>query len=288
MDWLSRLNNALDYMEENMTGEIDYDKAAQMTCCSTYHFQKMFSFIAGVPLSEYIRRRRMTLAAFDLQNGCKVLDTALRYGYGSPTSFNRAFQSVHGVAPSVAQKENVALKAYPRISFQISIKGDVEMDYRIVNQKDIRVVGISVPIEHDMEKNFATIPAMWGKAAQEGIIDKALCPIMDTEFKGILGISVCMKNQEQWEYYIAVASTQPVPQGLKEFIIPGGTWAVFPGTGPMPTAIQEVEKRVVTEWLPSSSYEYADRPDIEVYLNADPVNSQFEAWVPVVRKESEA
>ena len=129
MEWLDHLNEAVTYIEEQLTGEIDYDRAAQLACCSSYHFQRMFSYIAGVPLGEYIRRRRMSLAAVELQNGGRVLDTALRYGYESPTAFNRAFQGVHGVTPSAARGEGVTLRAYPRLSFKLTVKGAEEMEY---------------------------------------------------------------------------------------------------------------------------------------------------------------
>ena len=135
MEWLDRMNDALGYLEANLAGTADMEHAARLACCSVYHFGRMFSYIAGVPLSEYLRRRRMTLAAFDLQNGGRVLDVALRYGYESPTAFNRAFQSVHGVSPSAAQRDGAPLKAYPRISFKITVKGEAEMDYRIIKQE---------------------------------------------------------------------------------------------------------------------------------------------------------
>ncbi len=125
MEWIERLNKAIDYIEEHMGEKIDYDQVAKVACCSTYHFQRMFAYMANVSLSEYIRRRRMSLAAVDLQSGDeKVVDVALKYGYTSPTSFNRAFQSVHGIAPSLVKEEGVSLRAYPPISFKIIIKGD--------------------------------------------------------------------------------------------------------------------------------------------------------------------
>ncbi len=113
MEWLSRMNDALEYVESNLESGISYEKAARLACCSVYHFQRMFSYISGIPLSEYIRRRRMTNAAFDLQQGAKVLDVALRCGYESPTAFNRAFQSVHGVTPSAAQRTGYGAKIIP-------------------------------------------------------------------------------------------------------------------------------------------------------------------------------
>ena len=132
MEWIERLNNAVTYIEDNIKGDIDIDEASKIACCSTYHFQRMFAYIADVPLSEYVRRRRMSLAAVDLQNGDeKVIDVALKYGYDSPTAFTRAFKNVHGISPSQAKNEGSVLKAFPPISFKITIKGASEMNYRI-------------------------------------------------------------------------------------------------------------------------------------------------------------
>ncbi|RPF41945.1 AraC family transcriptional regulator [Hydrogenoanaerobacterium saccharovorans] len=283
MEWLDQLNDALDYMEQNLQGEIDYHQAAKLACCSVFHFQRMFSYIAGVPLSEYIRRRRMTAAAFDLQNGERVLDVALKYGYNSPTSFNRAFQSIHGISPSTAQKQGVGLKAFPRISFKITIKGEAEMDYRIEKKEAFRVVGVKTPMEKDVEKNFTTIPQFWQQVSEQGKIPQ-LCELMNSQPMGIMGLSACMDADENWEYYIAVSSNKKAVEGLSEYTIPAKTWAIFSGEGAMPLAIQELEKRIITEWLPTSGYEYADAPDIELYLNADPANAKFEVWVPVQKK----
>lgn len=126
MDWLDRMNNAMEYVETHLSDTIDYDIVARIACCSTYHFQRMFPFITNVSLSEYIRRRRLTLAAFELQqSGTKVIDIALKYGYESPEAFSRAFKKMHGVMPMSARDKGVTLKAYPRLSFHISIRGDV-------------------------------------------------------------------------------------------------------------------------------------------------------------------
>lgn len=196
MQWLERLNESLDYIEGNLEKGPVTAEAAKIACCSAYHYQRMFSYLAGVPLSEYVRRRRMTKAAFDLQNGEKVLDTAVKYGYESPTAFNRAFRSVRGISPSAAQKEGAGLKAYQRISFTISIKGETEMEYRIETKEAFRIVGVSAPLEKEIEKNFDTVPAMWGKAATDGTVPR-LAQMMDSEPKGILGVSACM-GEDQW------------------------------------------------------------------------------------------
>jgi len=283
MEWLKKFNDALDYMEDNLKDEIEYEKAAKIACCSTYHFQRMFSYISGTPISEYIRRRRLTLAAFDLQEGDKVIDVAVRYGYESPTSFNRAFQNIHGISPSAAQKEGAYLKAFPRISFKITIKGEAEMDYRIVKKDEFRIVGVKEKLDKDLEVNFEVVPKMWSDVAQNGKIAE-LVPLMNQEPMGVLGVSACMDNKENWEYFISVSTDKETPDGMYEYNVPTHTWAVFSGEGPMPTAIQDLEKRIVTEWLPTSGYEYGDAPDIEVYINADPQHSKFEVWVPIVKR----
>lgn len=285
MEWIERLNGAINYIEEHLGEEIDLNKASKIACCSTYHFQRMFAYMANIPLSEYMRRRRMSLAAVDLQSGDnKVIDVALKYGYDSPTAFNRAFKNIHGIAPSQAKEKGVVLKAFPPISFRITIKGDSEMNYRIEKKEAFRIVGVSSPLEKEIEKNFEIVPTMWANAASSGMIAQ-LAMMMDSEPKGLLGVSSC-NEAEDWKYYIAVASTKSLPDVMEEYIIPSATWAIFTGEGEN-QSIQGLEKRIVTEWLPTSGYEYGNAPDIEVYLNPDPQNAKYEVWIPVVRKENE-
>lgn len=283
MEWLERLNDALDYIESNLDGEIDYAIAAKLACCSVYHFQRMFSYIAGRPLAEYIRNRKLTKAAIDLQNGDKVIDVAIRYGYESPTAFNRAFQKLHNVTPSNAQKEGTLLKSYSPISFKITIKGVEEMNYSIVNKDEFRVVGVKITIKNNIKENFEDVPKFWNETSKSGRINDVIA-LMDESSNGILGLCLAMDSLENWDYYIATATNRDVPEGMHEYIVPACAWAIFPGEGVMPTAIQEIEKKAFTEWLPTSGYEYADAPDIEVYLNADPSNSKFEAWIPIRKK----
>lgn len=283
MDWINRLNQAISYLEAHLQEEMDVAQAAKVACCSVYHFQRMFAYMAGIPLSEYIRRRRMSLAAVDLRSGGeKIVDVALKYGYTSPTAFNRAFQSVHGIAPSAAKKPDAVLKSFPLIRFTITIKGVDELNYRIEQKEAIRVVGVSRPLHKEQEQNFAVVPQMWQQAAQDGTLQQ-LVGIMDSEPKGILGVSVCC-DTEDWTYWIAASSTAPAANGMQAYTIPAFTWAVFTGEGVCPQAIQALEQRIITEWLPASGYEYANGPDVELYLNPDPQHAKFEVWIPVVKQ----
>ena len=282
MEWIERLNDAIGYIEEHLTDEIDYEQLGRIACCSSYHFQRMFSYMAGVPLSEYIRRRKMSLAAVDLQGkDMKIIDVASKYGYQSPTAFNRAFHSVHGIAPSAVKDEGVSVKSFPPVTFKITVKGVEEMNYRIETKEAFRIVGVSVPLNKDIEKNFEVIPSKWQEISMNGTLQR-LTGMMDTPPMGVLGISTC-NDTEQWRYYIAVSSSQE-KGNLEEYIVPAATWPVFPGTGTN-QSIQDLERRIVTEWLPTSGYEYGDAPDVEVYLNPDPQNAQYEVWIPVVKKQ---
>ena len=278
MEWIERLNHAIDHIERHLTEEIDYEQLGKIACCSSYHFQRMFTYMAGIPLGEYIRRRRMSLAAVDLQGSDqKIIDVAAKYGYQSPTAFNRAFQSVHGIAPSAVKAEGVSVKSFPPIQFKIIVKGVEEMEYRIETRDAFRIVGVSAPLSQDMEENFKNVPQLWGKAAADGTIPR-LAALMDGEPKGLLGVCGGKDNSR---YFIAAASSAPAADGLEEYTVPALTWAVFPGGGDSAEAVQRLQRRVVTEWLPTSGYEYAEGPDVEVYL--DPECSKFEVWIPVVK-----
>ena len=243
MDWISQLNDARSYVEENLTKEITLTGAARRAACSAYHFQRMFPYMTGISFSEYVRRRRMTAAAMDLAEGARVIDTAARYGYDSPTAFNRAFQSVHGLPPSAAQVRGAALRSFPRITFTLSIKGEEAMEYRIEERDAFRVAGFAMRGPMSLEDCFEPVPAFWEQTAATG---------------------------------------SPVPEGMEEYTVPAGTWAVFPCCGPMPQAMQDLQRRIVGEWLPSSGYEYAEAPDIEIY-SAD--NHHNEVWLPIVPKK---
>lgn len=180
MEWVERLNDAIGYIEEHLTEEMDYGQLGKIACCSSYHFQRMFTYMAGIPLSEYIRRRKMSLAAADLQGkSMKIIDVAGKYGYSSPTAFNRAFQTVHGIAPSAVKSEGVSVKSFPPILFKITVKGVEEMNYRIETKDAFRIVGVSVPLDKDIEKNFSVIPQKWQEISTNGTLQR-LTGMMDT------------------------------------------------------------------------------------------------------------
>lgn len=306
MDWIERLNKAIAYMEAHMTEEIDYAQVAKIASCSSFHFQRMFSYIASVSLSEYIRRRKMSLAAIDLQNGGeKIIDIALKYGYASPTAFNRAFQSIHGIAPSRV-KEGAMLKSYPPISFQLIAKGVEEMEFKIEQKDAIRVLGVSTPLSSDVEKAYEEAEALWVRVFTEGaptdengdILELGtICNELNAsgdsprpDLSGFFGIEI--DHDGNHTYMIAIPSTLPESENLKEYSIPAHTWAIFPGKNFFADeyadveSVLKLEERIYTEWLPTSGYEIADGLEIHRLLPTNDLEkAPFETWLPVKKKE---
>lgn len=287
MEWLQSLSKAIDYIEENLDKEISLDEAARIACYSPFYFKRMFACITGLSLSEYIRRRRMTQAAFELQRtDQKVIDITLKYGYASPSSFNRAFQAVHGISPAAARNAGSTLNAYPAVKFSLTVTGGTAMSFHLEEKEEIRIVGIRMPLCEDMEKNQKEVPVFWQRAFTEGKV-REICSISNQAPEGILGVSVYHGPQDFY-YYIAAASKGPVPEGMHECVIPAAVWAVFENDGPFKESVQGIFRRFYTEWLPLSGYTYAQLPDIEVYPadTGKPSAGHSEVWI-AVKKEKE-
>lgn len=287
MDSLLSMNQAMEYIERELAGEIDMREVARTACCSEYHFKRMFSFLAGVPLSEYIRRRRLTLAAFDLKNkDLKIIEVALKYGYNSPDSFARAFQLLHGITPSEARNPGSTLKAYPRMTFQLTIQGGNEMNYRIVEKDAFRIVGIMkrVPIVfHGVNPEIAS---MWSGLNEEMI--NRLKQLSDVEPRGLISASVNFSEERMEEkggldHYIGAATTKACPEGLTSLEVSASTWAVFEAVGPFPDTLQNVWGRIYAEWLPSAAYELIEGPEILWNESKETTSPLFksEIWIPV-------
>ncbi|MDT2604466.1 AraC family transcriptional regulator [Enterococcus dongliensis] len=283
MEWLDYFNKSIAYVEDNLVGEIEVAKVAQLAHCSSYHYQRIFSYIAGVTLGEYIRRRKMSLASVDLQQGAKVIDVALKYGYDSPTSFNRVFKSIQGLTPKEAKQSGAKLTSYPMLTFQLTVKGVQAMEYQIIDKALFFITGVSLKLGEDMEAAQKQIPQFWNEVSTSGELQELL-PLMDQNNPGVLGASMITPEvQDEWEYVIGVVSEQETKE-FSRYEIPAAKWAVFSGMGPIPGAIQELQQQIFTEWLPTSGFEYAELPDIELYLDADPQNAQFQIWLPIRAK----
>jgi AraC family transcriptional regulator len=290
MDSLKNMNAAMQYIEDNLTHEIDFKEVAKIAYCSEYHFKRMFSFLAGISLSEYIRCRRLTLAAFELKNsGAKVIDVAIKYGYNSPDSFSRAFQNLHGITPSEARSSSHSLKAYSPMTFQLSIQGGHEMNYRIEEKDSFQIIGITKRVPIVFNGVNEEIASMWKSLNPETI--QTLKSLSNMEPTGIISASTNfsegrMEEKGELDHYIGVATTKDCPEQFKQLEVAASTWAVFEAVGPFPETLQNVWGRIYSEWFPSSNYELAEGPEILWNEQKDISSPNFksEIWIPVLKK----
>ncbi|MCE5287287.1 MAG: AraC family transcriptional regulator [Pelosinus sp.] len=282
MDWLHAMNEAVDYLEANITEKLDIEKVAKLALSSPYHFQRMYHMITGITVAEYVRRRRLTLAAQDIISGEKVINVAFKYGYETPEAFTKAFGKMHGMSPTAARELGASLKAYPKLSFHISIKGEKDMNYRIVDKESFIVVGKQRRISMADGKNFAQVPAFWQDCMNDGsyewICEKA-------GELGVFGVSKDFdKYKDEFNYMIAVENiTEDLPEGYISVQIPAAMWAVFESIGALPQAAQELTRRIFTEWLPSTGYQHACAPELEIYPQGDMYSKDYrcEIWLPI-------
>lgn len=290
MDTIQSMNKAMQYIEDRLTDEIDYQEAARLALCSEYHFKRMFSFLAGIPLSEYIRRRRLTLAGLELGSShARIIDIAVKYGYASPDSFARAFQSMHGILPSEAKTRGSLLKAYPRMAFQLTVQGGSEMNYRLVEKEAFRIVGLKRRVNlvfHGVNPEIAEM----AKSLDPETIGR-LKGLSNTDPRGIISASANfsegrMKEQGQLDHYIGVATTLEGPKQFAALEVPPFTWAVFEAVGIFPDTLQNVWGRIYSEWFPSMDFEAVEGPEILWHEHPDITAPDYrsEIWIPVRKK----
>jgi AraC family transcriptional regulator len=291
---LERLNQAMEHIERHLDGSVDGAELARIATTSEYHLRRMFSALAGMPLSEYVRRRRLTVAGAEvLAGGETLLEIAVRYGYGSGEAFARAFRAMHGVGPGEARRTGAALVSQPRLTFRLTIEGSSSMHYRVVDRPAFTVAGFKtrVPLVHS-GPNQAIVDFVRGldKQALE-----QLGKLSDQEPHGI--VAVCddldpsRAEGTELDYYQAVITTAPAPAdapaGITTLPVPPGTWAVFTTSGPAPRAIQELWRDVFTEWFPSNPYRSRPGPEIlRTDLSSDGTKADAELWLPVERESS--
>ncbi|MFI6004480.1 helix-turn-helix domain-containing protein [Streptomyces sp. NPDC051366] len=287
---LERLNQSLEYIERRLDQQVDAAELARIAATSEYHLRRMFSALAGMPLSEYIRRRRLTVAGAEVLAGREsLLEIAVRYGYGSGEAFARAFRVMHGVGPGEARRIGAALVSQPRLTFRLTVEGSSSMRYRVVDRPDFSVVGLKarVPLVH-AGPNQAIIDFVRGIDRQIlGRLEK----LSDQEPQGI--VAVCddldpsRAEGTELDYYQGVITSAAAPDGTTVLPVPAGVWAVFTTSGPAPQAIQELWRDVFTQWFPSNPYRSRPGPEIlHTRLSSDGTEADAELWLPVEREQS--
>ncbi|HBL84585.1 MAG TPA: AraC family transcriptional regulator [Clostridiales bacterium] len=289
MDLLNKLSRAMEYIEQNITDEEALSAVAKVTSYSAYHFQRIFNYIADMPLSDYIRSRKMSLAAMELQNGNdKVIDISIKYGYDSADSFTRAFVKQHGITPTAARQSGVNLHIYPPLSFKIQIKGVQSMNWRIEEKEAFEVFGIERIFGND---ETGRVPDFWTECHQNGEYERlfqAAGGVKATRGPCVVNAvcGYCEPGENIFPYMIcAFVKDGCKTNGFKVAQIPKTTWAIFRSdeTDTIGLQIPQLFSRAYSEWLPSSGYDKAPGPDMEIYGIADSGKYYEEVWIPVIK-----
>lgn len=285
MEWMAVIGNSIQYIEAHITEPLTIEAIARAVNVSPFYFQKGFALLCGFTVSEYLRNRRLALAGNDLAaTDEKVIDIALKYGYDSPDSFTRAFTRFHGVTPTAARRDGALLKSFAPLKIRFSLEGGYLMDYKIVSKDAFTVLANAAVFPYEGAK--ARVPAFWQQHYAEG---------KGKTVMGTYGVNIDESmGQETFEYLIADPCDPgcEAPDGFVVRTIPAFTWAVFPCKGALPVALQDVNTRIFTEWLPAmKDYEFAAGYCVEYYDNPTKYakgtmdeNYYSEVWIPVRKK----
>lgn len=285
MEWTESISRAIEFIENHITEDITVGDIANYVNISAFYFQKGFSLLCGYTITEYIRNRRLALAAGELAaDGSKVIDVALKYGYDSPDSFAKAFYRFHGVTPSMVQRNSTMIKTFAPLKINLSLKGGYVMDYKLMKKDSFTVLGVEKKFSY--EGATEAIPGFWKEHYEKGN-GQYVC--------GMFGVNIDAEmNGTEFEYMIADVYNPVVdiPKGFVTKTIPAFTWAVFPCKGAMPDSLQDVNNKIFSEWLPAlGEYEFAAGYCIEMYDDAGKYpkgtqdeNYYSEIWLPVKKK----
>ncbi|MDE6874725.1 MAG: AraC family transcriptional regulator [Lachnospiraceae bacterium] len=285
MEWAKSIREAIEFIENNLAEDISAEDVARHVNISPFYFQRGFTLLCGYTIAEYIRNRRLALAAGELAGGsAKVIDIAMKYGYGSPDAFTKAFARFHGVTPVMVQKNQAMMKTFAPLKIKLSLEGGYLMDYRLTKKESFTVMGAAKSFSYDGAK--AVVPEFWKEHYAKGN-GKYVC--------GMFGINIDeTMGHDRFEYMIAdlYNPVQDVPEGFVTRIIPAFTWAVFPCRGKVSSTLQDTNTRIFSEWLPAlKEYEFAAGYCVEMYDDAgkypngtEDENYYCEIWIPVKRK----
>lgn len=289
MDWITGIQRAIDYVESHLTEEIDFEAVAKEAYSSPFHFQRLFSFLCGYTLGDYVRMRRLSLAAEDLSRGeAKIIDVALKYGYDTPESFSRAFTRFHGISPSEA-KNGAGVKLFSPLFVKLILEGGTKMDYRIEKLDAFQIICKRKKVaKPESETATKDISEFWNECAREGVTAR-ICSYFpeNSRLGGLLGVCFSSETDENYfPYAIGVEydGRAIADKDLEVVTVPAHTYAVFTSRGKMPEAFQETYHKIVTEFFPQSvKYEYDCGVELEVYPsdNTDDPDYTCEIWVAI-------
>lgn len=286
---IASLNRLIDLIEGNLAEEVDLARLATSLGTTEYHLRRMFSSLAGMPLSEYVRRRRMSVAAADILGDEDLLGIAVRFGYGSTEAFGRAFRAVHGASPSEVRRDGGPLRTQPQLRFRLTVEGNSPMDTRIANRPAFRLVGHSarVPLIHEgvnshIQAHIASLPHDEHARLKE---------LSDTEPAGLLQVSADVDpdyaegSELTYLHGVAISDETDLPSDLDVIEVPAGEWAVFRTAGPYPEVLQATWAATATDWFPSNPWRLRPGPSIVTVLDRtdDFSSATTELWLRVER-----
>ncbi|WP_426334360.1 AraC family transcriptional regulator [Paenibacillus silvae] len=280
MNWIESIQKSVQYIEQHLLESVTVEKVAAQAHMSAFHFQRIFALMTDVTVAEYIRRRRLTLAAHELLQGeYRIVDVALKYGYETPESFSKAFQRQHGVTPSELRKSGAPVQSYNRLVIQVSLQGVEPMKVQLVEQGAFSITGVRQTFSYVDGQHLQGIGTMWQETYKSGMEDR-IGALNDGVIPGLLGVCVDQGEiqDKQMEYWIATTYTGEQQEGLSVLTLPASKWAVFEVQEPMPQGMQKLWKRIVTEWFPSNPYEHAWLPELEVYRG---MYDAPQIWIPI-------
>lgn len=286
---LKELNFVMDYIDDHLKDDISPDKISEYTGVSDYHFKKIFFYLSGMTLNEYIKKRRLSEANKDLLNGEKVTEVAFKYGYQSMDGFTRAFKKWSGFLPSDVIKTGIS-KSFPKLSFIITVKGGISMEFRIEEKPAFNLVGVSkrVPMQFEGVNNEIVKLAMSITDEQK----EEMHSLQNIEPYEIVNASYdadanFLKEEGDLTHLIGVLTTKnQVSDLLDKIPVEACTWAIFPNEGPFPSTLQETMAKVYSEWLLSSDYEVINVPAFS-FTKMDKHKKDYaysEVWIPVKKK----
>jgi AraC family transcriptional regulator len=292
LETIKLLNNAIEYIEKNLFTTLDIDEISKVAYSSRYHFQRIFYALTEFTVTEYIRNRRLSLAAEELAaTDKKVVDVSLKYGYESPEAFTKAFKRLHGITPSALKKIDGRIKAFPKISFQISIKGECEMIYRIVEKEAFKAFGAGFVTTTVNNVAYTEIPEFINKIFEDGTHDRINKILGHTKGSLLNGFHYDFKEDGTRKYMMGYEMRETeISSEFTILQIPKLTWAVFEGHGTMPDnfIMHDIWKSIYSEWFPSSGFEQVEGPCLEKNFWSDEEFAGYtcEVWIPVKRKSN--
>jgi len=286
MNWIESIQIAIDYMEQHLLDvELTIEQVAKACNSSTFHFQRTFSILTDITVGDYIRRRRLTLAAQDLiDTDDKIINIAYKYGYETPESFAKAFRKQHKLSPTEARKLSGPLQSYNRLVIKIKLEGAIPINYKIAEKEAFQVIGVKRTYSYKNGENLRGIPQFWNDVHADGTNDQ-LFDLNNGDVQGVLGVCVVDNEEqnEQMDYWIATAHNGEVPNGMDSYMIPASKWVIFEVHGAMPHAMQDTWKKIYSEWFPSNPYKPTGAAELEVYTNDNPASPDYysEIWIPI-------